>query len=263
MNNAALMKIWAIAFNTFRENIRDKILYNLLVFAVIMIGLSIVLGELTIAEQRRITVDAGLTSISVFGILMAVFLGISLVSKEIERKTIYTLIAKPAPRSFFIIGRFLGLMITIGVNVAIMAVAFFGVLIYLPGDGPTLTWPVFQAILLIYLELAIITSVAMAFSTFSTPTLSAIFTLCFVIIGRLTEGILQFSVKSDNPFFRHGAEVLYAVVPNLTNYVQIEYALYNVSLPLGLLAKIVLTGLLTISVFLAVAMIVFQRRDFV
>jgi ABC-2 type transport system permease protein len=258
------MKLWAIAYNTFREYIRDKILYNLLVFAVIMIGLSIVLGEMTTGQQERVTITVGLSSISIFGVLMSVFLGIGLVSKEIEKKTIYALIAKPVPRYQFILGRFLGLMITIGFNMIVMSIAFFAVLWYLYGGSKwPVTWPLLQAIIMIYFELGIITSVAMMFSSFSTPTLSAIFTLCFVVIGRLTEGILQFSEKSEASLYNTGGKILYAIVPNLNNYIQIDAALYGKGLEILLLLNIMLVGIATCSFFLIIAIMIFQRRDFI
>lgn len=258
------MKLWAIAYNTFRENIRDRVLYNLLVFAVLLIGLSVVVGKLSLEEQERITIDVGLSSISVFGVLMAVFLGIGLVSKEIDKKTIYTLIAKPVPRYLFILGRFCGLLITIGVNILIMTVAFNAALLLNQGQVKWLgQWALWQAVIMIYFEMAIITAVAMVFSTFSTSTLSAIFTLSFVLIGRLSFALKGFAAASKDPFFHKGATVLYYLVPNLGNYVRIESALYGQSLPPLLFLHVLAIGVLTAAFFLIVAMAIFQRRDFV
>jgi len=258
------MRFWAITYNTFRENIRDRILYNLLVFAVILIGLSVALGQLTIEEAERITIDVGLTAISVFGVLMAVFLGIGLVSKEIERKTVYTLVAKPVPRFLFILGKFAGLMITIGVNILIMTAAFGVVLWYVKGgSGWPLARPIVQAVILIYFELGVLTAAAMVFSTFSTPTLSAIFTLSFFVIGRLAYGIKALAQESESPAFKLGAKILYYAVPNLHNYVQIESALYGDGLPTALFLQIMAGGVLTATFFLVIAIMIFQRRDFV
>ncbi|HUT54814.1 MAG TPA: ABC transporter permease [bacterium] len=258
------MKLWAIAYNTFREAIRDRVLYNLLAFAVLMIGLAVALGRLSIAERARITVDVGLFSISIFGVLMAIFLGIGLVSKEIEKKTIYTLIAKPVPRCLFILGRFCGLMITIGVNMVIMTAAFVVVLWYnREAPGWPLTWPIGQAIIMTYVELGIITAAAMVFSTFSTPTLSAIFTLCFVVIGRLTAGLKLLISREQSPAAWWAADILYYLVPNLTNYVRIEAAVYGEGLAPDLFLRIILIGALTAAFLLAIAIAIFQRRNFV
>ena len=258
------MKLWAIAYNTFRENIRDRVLYNILVFAVLMIGLSVVIGKLSLAEQERITIDVGLTSISIFGVLMAIFLGVGLVSKEIDRKTIYTLVAKPVSRPLFLLGRFFGLLITIGVNMAIMTIAFALALFLIKGHGTwPLTWPMLQAVIMIYMELAIITAAAMVFSTFSTPTLSAIFALSFFVIGRLSLGLMEFTAKSKDQVLVGGAKILYYLVPNLSNYVRIESALYGDGLPFLLFLRVLGIGTLTSAFLLLIAMTIFQRRDFV
>ncbi|MFO8057820.1 MAG: ABC transporter permease subunit [bacterium] len=257
------MKLWAIIFNTFRETVRDRILYNLLVFAVFMILLSMALGRLSFTEQERITVDVGLTTVSVFSLIMAVFLGIRLINKEIDKKTVYTLIAKPVPRYYFILGRYLGLMLTIGLNILIMAAAFGFIICYIHRE---LVWPIdfalFQALLLIYLEVSIIIAAAMVFSSFSTATLSAIFTLCFLVIGRFTAGIYEFAEKAQEEVFKWGGIVLYYVVPNLTDFVQVENAVYGEPLPGLLFLSIIGKGVLWTAFFLLIAIAVFQKKDF-
>ncbi len=258
------MKLWAITFNTFRETIRDRILYNLLVFAILMIVISVAMGRLSFEEKERIAIDVGLTTISIFSIIMAVFLGIRLVNKEIDKKTVYTLIAKPVPRYYFIVGRYLGLMITIGFNIVIMTGAFGLVMCYLHHE---LIWPinypVFQALLLIFLEVSIIISVAMVFSSFSTATLSAIFTLCFLVIGRFTAGIYEFAESAKDPVFKWGGIILYYVVPTLTDFVQIENAVYEDALPGMLFMSIISKAVLWTVFFLAISIAIFEKRDFV
>jgi hypothetical protein len=155
-------------------------------------------------------------------------------------------------------------MLTIGVNLAIMAATFaFTIFIAQTDHAWPLTWPMVQALLMIYIELAIIVSVALVFSSFSTPTLSAIFTLAFFVIGRFTAGIKEFAVKAEDPFFRVTGTVLYYIVPNLTNYVRVESALYNDGLPAAVFLRTAAIGALTAAFFLLLAMAVFQRRDFV
>ncbi len=258
------MKLWAITYNTFRETVRDRILYNLLIFAVFMILISIALGRLSFEEQARITIDVGLTTVSIFSVIMAVFLGIRLINKEIDKKTVYTLIAKPVPRFYFILGRYFGLMITIGFNILIMAAAFGFIICYIHQE---LIWPinypVFQALALIFLEVSIIISVAMVFSSFSTATLSAIFTLSFFVIGRFTAGIYEFAERAKDPVLKWGGIVLYYVVPNLTDFVQIENAVYGEALPGMLFVEIAAKGILWTSFFLVIAVIIFQKKDFV
>src|SRR5437867_10705162 len=118
----------AIAVNVFRESVRDKVLYNLVLFAVVMIGASYLIGQLTAGQDVKIIKDLGLAAISVFGLFIAVFIGIGLVSKEVERRTIYSLLSKPISRQQFIVGKYLGLVLTLLVNVAVMTLAYYAVL---------------------------------------------------------------------------------------------------------------------------------------
>jgi ABC-type transport system involved in multi-copper enzyme maturation permease subunit len=152
-----MKRIIVIALNTFKENLRDKILYNLVFFGLMLIGSSVLLGSLTMGEQAKIMKDLGLASINLFGVLIAIFVGIGLVSKEIEKRTIYTIIAKPIPRYQFLLGRYSGLGLTLFVNTAIMAVGFVLVLL-LAGVG--LDMGLTKAIGLIFLELLLIVAVA-------------------------------------------------------------------------------------------------------
>src|SRR5712691_10854438 len=122
-------RVTIIALNTFKENLRDKILFNLVVFGLLLIGSSILLSTLTIGEQATIIKDVGLGSISLFGTLIAIFVGIGLVSKEIEKRTIYTIIAKPLRRYQFLLGKYFGLTLTLFVNIAIMVMGFFLILL--------------------------------------------------------------------------------------------------------------------------------------
>lgn len=257
------MKLWAISMNTFREFIRDRILYNIMAFALFLIVISISIGRLSIGMRKRITIDLSLTSISLVGVLIAIFLGISLVSREIDKKTIYTLIAKPVERWLFILGRYLGLMMTIGLNLAIMAAAF-AVVMWATGGASerSFDWPIVQALILIYVELGIITAAAMVFSSFSSPTLSAIFTIGFFLAGRLASGVAQL-VHQQHEFTRRAAELMAQIIPNLTNYVQVERALTGDGMPLSLFLHSVGVGLFTVGCFLFLAMLIFQRRDFV
>ena len=254
-----MKKIWTIAANGFRENIRDRILYNLLVFALIMIVLIIALVQLSTGEWARITIDVGLSSISIFGSLMAIFLGISLVSKEIERRTIYTLLSKPVSRTSFLLGKYLGLVLTILVNLGIMLLAYVIILYYLHGH---MNWAQGQAIILIFLSLTIVVAIALLFSTFSTPTLSAIFTLSLFVIGHLTSDIKHFSGRSKSLPVNYAGDVLYYVLPNLSNFDWIDNATYAQGMPGGDFLLVIATGLFTAALILTAASLILERRDF-
>lgn len=254
-----MKKIWAIAINTFRENIRDRILYNLLAFALMMILLSIALVQLSTGEWQRITIDVGLSGISIFGSLIAIFLGISLVSKEMERRTIYTLLSKPVPRPFFMLGKYLGLALTIIVNLAIMAVVYLIVLYYLKGH---FTWAQAQAMVLILVKLLIVAAIALFFSTFTTPTLSAIFTLSIFIIGHLTNDIKTFGERAGKPIINYLSAVIYYLLPNLSNYSWLENATYGDIKPGQEFLITILIGIFTAGLILILASLILEKKDF-
>ena len=264
------MKELVIAFNTFRESVRDRILYSLLVFAMLIIGLSAILSTLTIGEQIRIILDIGLAAIEIFGVMMAIFLGIGLVHKEIERRTIYTILSKPIKRYQFLIGKLSGLLFTLIVNLSIMTAGLVGV-VYLMG------WSVngvfFQAILLIFTELVLVTSLALLFSCFSTPTLSAIFTLSFFVIGHLTEEIKFFGGRAESPFIQKASLFLYYLLPNLEVFnikamvvESILRGLYFGDAASGagskLLAYSILYGLSYAIFLFFLSVLIFERKDF-
>ena len=188
------MKVLSIALNTFRENLRDKLLYNLLVFALLMIGSSLLLMRLTLGEFHRLMLDVGLGSINIFGVLIAIFVGIGLVSKEIEKKTIYTIVSKPVARYQFLVGKYLGLIVTLFVNTLIMAA---GLLLVLFAQEVPIESMLFKALGLIFLEFMVVTAVALLCSTFTSATLSAIFTLATYVIGHLTADLKVFGEKMD------------------------------------------------------------------
>ena len=168
-------RVLAIAGNTYRENIRDKILYNLILFALIMILSSLALGRLTLGNEDKVILDLGLASISIFGMLIAIFIGISLVYKELEKRTVYALLAKPVHRYEWILGKYLGLLFTLLVNLAVMTVGLALAMLYTGGIQAGGYLRLLPAVYLIFLSLALITALALLFSTFSSPALSAIF----------------------------------------------------------------------------------------
>ncbi|MFZ3014733.1 MAG: ABC transporter permease subunit, partial [Nitrospira sp.] len=189
------MRILSIAVNTFRENLREKLLYNLLFFALLMIGSSILLSRITLGDYHRLILDLGLASINLFGVLIAIFVGIGLVSKEVDRKTIYTIVSKPIPRYEFLLGKYCGLVITLFANTIVMVL---GLLIVLHIMDVPITSLVFKSLALIFLELMVITAVAVLFSTFTSATLSAIFTLAVYVIGHLSGDLKEFARKLDD-----------------------------------------------------------------
>lgn len=254
-----MRSIIVIALNTFRENLRDKILYSLLIFAALLMGASILLGALTIAEQEKIIADMGLASINVIGVIIAIFVGIGLVSKEIERRTIYTILAKPISRSQFILGKYLGLVITLGVNLVIMFDVF---LLTLWMTQVPITMVLVQAVALMMVEFLVVTATALFFSTFSTPTLSAALTLGLYFIGHLTSDLKTLAEKSSSEVTKAVMTVLYYLCPNLEVLNIKGQAVSGVSLAWSYQLSATLYGLLYASLLLAGAAAIFQKRDF-
>ncbi len=210
-------RIFSIAANTFRESIRNKILYAILAFALFVIGTTFFLADLSVGDLARIIADVGLASIHIFGVVMAVFIGITLISHEVERKTVYLILSKPVPRWEFIVGKALGLSLTLALTTFVMAFVLFLVqAAYRYGGKPEPG--IFVASAGIYMELVLLICLASLFSTFTTPVLSAIFTLSMFLIGHVTKDLLVFGEKASSAAVRGAARFLYYVLPNLENF---------------------------------------------
>ena len=254
-----MWSIGVIAINTFRENLRDKILYNLIFFAIFLIGGTIALGDLSIMEHDKIISDIGLAAINLIGIIIAIFVGIGLVSKEIERRTVYTIMARPIHRLQFVLGKYLGLVVTLTVNVTIMLVVYLATLWF--GHVPIQS-TVFQAVQLMLVEMLLITAAALMFSTFSTSTLSAIFTIGVYVVGHLTGDLKAIAEKSQNGAVKSLMTILYYICPNLEVLNIKGQAASGVSVSLAFQSMATLYGLLYATLLLVAACLIFQRRDF-
>ncbi|OFV94022.1 MAG: hypothetical protein A3G76_13870 [Acidobacteria bacterium RIFCSPLOWO2_12_FULL_65_11] len=261
-----------IAINVFRESVRDKVLYNLVLFAILLIGASYLLGQLTAGQDVKIIKDLGLSATSLFGVFIAVFIGIGLVSKEVERRSIYALLPKPIYRYQLVLGKYVGLLLTLAINVAVMAVALYAVLLYVSSgvpeivrrgwDAPALDPALLKAIGLILVELMLITAIALFFSTFSTPILSAAFTFGLFIAGHFSADLRNFDQVVDSPSAVRLARGLYWVLPNLAQFDVKAQVVHGQPVSLGYMALASGYAALYIAMLLAVAMYVFSRRDF-
>ena len=264
--------IAAIAVNTFRESVRDKVLYNLVLFAVVLMGASYLIGQLSAGQDVKIIKDLGLSATSVFGLLIAVFIGIGLVSKEVERRSIYSLLAKPIHRYQIVLGKYCGLVLTLTVNVAVMAAALYLVLAYMghgvspeamrAWDAPALDPAVLEAVALILVELTLVTAVAVFFSTFSTPILSAALTFGVYIVGHFSSDLRNFQDVVDSPAVARLARGLYWVLPNLAQFDVKADVVHGHAVPLGYVAMTTGYAALYIGMLLAISVFVFSRRDF-
>lgn len=261
------MKVLTIAGNTFREAIRDRILYNLLFFALLMIAASLLLASLTVGEQSKIIIDIGLGSINIFGVLIAIFLGIGLIIKEIDRKTIYNILSKPVPRYQFLAGKYLGLLITIAVNMVIMGAGLYLILMV-----NELRWgnyifninmDIWKAMFMIFIELMVVTAMAMMFSAFSSSsTLSAIFTIAIYLIGHLTEELKLIGEKFHDSLMETVINIFYYLLPNLDNFNIKGKVAHGLYVSPRYMIMVTLYGLLYIGAVLLISGVIFQRRDF-
>jgi ABC-type transport system involved in multi-copper enzyme maturation permease subunit len=254
------MKIRAIAGITFKEAKRDRILYLLFFFAAIGIIAARVLAVLTVGDRVKIIKDVGLASISIFGVLMAVLIGTSLVYKEIDKKTIFTLLSKPLYRAQFILGKFFGLVLTLFVMTMGMSLIFL-VLVYL--HTFRIEWTMLVAIAFIFLELVLITAVAIFFSSFSTPILSSIFSLSFYLIGHLSWGLEVLIKKMRSGAGRTVAQFFYTFLPDLENFNFKTEVVHGLPIPTSIYLYSFLYGIFYTAFILGLAILVFRRRDFI
>ena len=257
-----LWRITAIARNAFREAVRDRVLYNLVFFVLLLTAASIFIGELSGGQERKVIVDLGLSAMLLFGVFIAIFVGVGLVYKEIERRTIYAVFSKPVGRGEFLVGKYLGLCLTLLVNVLVMGVGVSIALMYVSRGWDPLIPTIWPAVLLFYLELMLLTAVALLFSSFSSPALSALLTFMVFIIGHFSADLKGLAVSLGSTSARWVFTGLYYLLPNLSNYSFITPAAHGRA-PSGAFVFVAgLYALVYIAVILAAATLVFSRRNF-
>ncbi|MFW5735690.1 MAG: ABC transporter permease [Oceanidesulfovibrio sp.] len=283
-----LSNIGVICANTFREAVRDRILYIIAVFVAVMILLSKVLGWISVNEDLKVVSDLGLMALSVFGALVVIFLGTQLIHKEIDKRTIYVILARPVGRGQYVIGKYLGLLFTVFVLLAAMAVFFLAYLFIanliqppqrtIAGEGIPVYWGyILLAILFIFLEMIVLTAVATMFSSVSTPVLSAVFTSIFYVVGHLADKIYELAVHVRNPgpaaqeLARTGSEAGYYILmgifylfPNLNVFNIRNEAVYGIyrHYDYGYPGAIMAFAFFQAVLFLALGILVFRRRNF-
>jgi ABC-type transport system involved in multi-copper enzyme maturation permease subunit len=261
-----------VAVNVFKESVRDRVLYNLVFFAVLLIASSYLLGQLTAGQDVKIIKDLGLAATTIFGLFIAIFIGIGLVSKEVERRSIYSLLAKPIGRPSFIVGKYAGLVLTLAVNVAVMTLALFlvlGVMTYLTEprlrsawDAPGLDPRLIKAVVLIFMQLMIVTAVALFFSTFSTPLLSAALTFGIFIVGQFNADLKNFDKIVESRPAIWLARGMYHLLPDFAAFDVKMEVVHGLPVSAGYMATTVLYGLAYVAALLVMSVLIFSRRDF-
>jgi len=253
-------RLSAITLNTFREAVRDRVLYNLIVFVLLLVACAPLFGESSIGLEKLILVNVGLSSISLFGAIIAVLIGIGLVSKEIEKKTLYTILSRPARRWEFIVGKYCGLLLTLLVNTALMTVGLYIALLVTARSlhGPDALLLV--AIYCIVLQFMILVALTLLFSSFSTPVFSAIFAFALFVIGTFAEDLRNFAAMSHG-FTRWLATGAAYLVPNFASLNVISQVAHEQPVSGSLVLFNTLYALLYSGAVTAAAVLIFERRN--
>jgi Cu-processing system permease protein len=253
-------RIIHIASNTFREAVRDRVLYNLIAFALLLSGAAIFISQISIEVERLVVVNLGLTAVSLFGVVIAIFIGIGLVSKEIEKRTLYTVLSRPVRRWEFIVGKFFGLAGTLVVNTLFMAIGVFGALLYVAHKFSSPDAFIFVALYFIILEFLILCSLALLFSSFSSPLLSAVFTFSLFVIGSFADDLRGFAAMTHG-ITRAIATVTAYLVPNFSTLNVISAVAHQQPVAGQLILQNSFYALFYTAMALSGAVLIFERRN--
>jgi len=253
-------RIAHVAFNTFREAIRDRVLYNLIAFAVLLSGAAILVGQISIDIERLVVVNLGLTAVSLFGVVIAIFIGIGLVSKEIEKRTLYTVLSRPLRRWEFVVGKFFGLAGTLAVNTFCMALGVFLALLYAVHKFEKADGWVILALYFIVLQFLIVCALALMFSSFSSPLLAAVFTFALFVIGSLSEDLRGFAAMAHGVAKWVVTAAAY-LVPNFSTLNVISMVAHGEAIPSRLIVYNTAYAVLYSIMAVSAGVLIFERRN--
>jgi ABC-type transport system involved in multi-copper enzyme maturation permease subunit len=256
-----MTRVAVVAVNTFREVVRDRVLYNLVFFALLMIAAAILVGQISIGIEQIVMVTLGLSAISVIGLLIAVFIGVGMISKEIDKRTLYAVLAKPVRRWEFLLGKFAGLVMTLTVNTAAMAAGLFLALLYVKHSLERGDSVVLVAVFFILLKLSIVVALALLFSCYTTPLLSILFTAGLYISGLFVEAMRTYQSDTMSPVVSTFLRWLSYVLPNFENFDVMASAAHGRAIPGQWILLNTVYAVLYCTVVLATAALVFTRRN--
>jgi len=256
-----MKRVGIVALNTFREAVRDRVLYNLVFFALLMMLAAVVVGQISIGIEESVIVSLGLSAISVIGLLISVFIGVALVSKEMEKRTLYALLAKPVRRWEFLLGKFGGLVLTLAVNTAAMAAGLFLVMLYVKHSLQREDAVVLVAVYFIWLKLALIVALALMFSCFTTPLLAILFTAGLYIVGLYVQELRNLPVDVMNPAMAAFTKWLSYLLPNFENFNVMAMAAHGRAVPGTLILQNTLYAVIYCAIVLTGAAAVFSRKN--
>jgi ABC-type transport system involved in multi-copper enzyme maturation permease subunit len=250
-----------VAWNTFREAVRDRVLYNLVFFAFLMMAAAILVGQISIGIEQTVIISLGLTAVSVIGLLIALFLGVGLVSKEIEKRTLYSLLSKPIHRWQFLLGKFVGLVWTLAVNVAAMAAGLFLVLLCVNHAIHLTDLGVLVALYFILLELALVVALALLFSCFTSPLLAILFTAGLYVAGLFVEDMRTLHSATMSAALQSFLHALSYLLPNFQNFDVMGAVAHGRAVPGALVLDNSLYTVMYCVIVIFIAVVIFSRRN--
>jgi ABC-type transport system involved in multi-copper enzyme maturation permease subunit len=253
-------RLSAITLNTFREAVRDRVLYNLILFVLLLVASAPLFSQISIGIERLILVNVGLSAMSLFGVIIAIFIGIGLVSKEIEKRTLYTILSRPVRRWEFIVGKYLGLLLTLVVNTVLMTVGFYIALFLTARDFARADAGILVAIYFIILQFLMVTAITLLFSAFSTPIFSAIFAFAVFVIGTFAEDVHNFAATATGGVKWLTTVAAYAI-PNFASLNLIGQAAHDQMIDSRLILVNSVYALLYSAAVTAGAVLIFERRN--
>jgi ABC-type transport system involved in multi-copper enzyme maturation permease subunit len=261
-----------VAWAVYRESVRDRVPLTIAAFGILLVCASYLISQLSAGQDLKIIKDFGLAALNLLGLLIAIFIGVGLVAKELERRSIYSLLSKPVTREQFLLGKFCGLAMTLAVNLSAMLVAYYAVLLYqdlVATAAQRAAWPapamdprLLIAAVLIFGELMLVTALALFFSTFSTPLLSMLLTVGLWVAGHFNGDLRQFEQVVDSPVAASAARAVYYLLPNLAPFNVKAEVVHGVNVaPSHVMLTLAYAAVYTAMLLIA-AMAIFRRKDF-
>lgn len=256
----SILRIWAIAANSFREVIRDRILYFIGFFALLMAFAWRLLPEIAVGTHQKIFLDLGLAAIGLLGVIVAVFVGTGLINKEIDKKTILVLIPKPLSRAEFILGKHLGLSGVLAVMLGVMLVIYLLMLLGMKVSFQAL--PLIVSVFYLGLELILIAALAIAFGVFTSSILATLMTFGVYLMGHISKDLIQLGIISKNPNILAITKNIYLILPDLERLNFRNEAVYGLLPSADVLIANALYSLVYTGLLLGISILIFSRRQF-
>jgi Cu-processing system permease protein len=253
-----MRQLYEISANTFLETIRNHVLYLVLFFVIALIFLSVFIADWSVFARVQVMQDFGLATMSIAGLMLAVFIGVGLLGREVGQKTVYHVITKQVSRSVFVCGKFFGLFATLLLTFAVMSVFFLATLYVL---GGTVTIQVLLAVLLIWTEMSVMISAAVLFSTLTSPVLASIFSLVFYVAGHFNDLLQLKLIEQKSILYSALLQVIYFLLPNLEHFNVRDNVVYGMALSPSYFGYAVLYGVFYTTLFLVLSCVLFSKKD--